>query len=144
MDLTVARPPAWIDRSMIVVSAPKPPPSGMAPNVVVTQEAYDEEMMALAPPARFAEFVRRQTAQMEAKLPGMRSLAHEEGRRGERATAQVLVAWDSPQARLSQWVRFIERPPERVVIATATCAEGEFDQFQAELARTLYSIDFPA
>ena len=143
MDIRVERPAGWVDRSMLVVSAPQPaPPSGVSPNLVVTEEAFGPDLLAYPGEDRLREFVRRQLVEMQAKLPKPELIDRRLGVQGGRRFSDVLIGWDAPQARLRQWVRFIDRS-EGAVIATATSAEREFLQFEAALAALLGSIALP-
>jgi hypothetical protein len=143
MDIKLERPKGWVDRSMVVVAAPPPtPPSGVSPNLVVTEEAFGPDLLAYAAEDRLREFVRRQLGEMREKLPKAELIDRRLGVQGGGRFADVLIAWDSPQARLRQWVRFIDRG-EGAVIATATCADREFDQFEGQFGPLLGSIAVP-
>ena len=118
--VTVAPPPGWFDKTMIVHSAPTAPGSPTAANIVVTRDAMgvDED---------FAAYCARQDKALRASLPGFAPEGARTGVLHERPAMQMLFTWTSAAGPLRQQATFIDAGARVVVSFTATAAADDFD-----------------
>ena len=112
----------------------------MLPNVVITRERFADDLPE-APVERIREFARRQVVDMEAKLREPQLVDRQLSRLKGHDAAQVRVSWRTDQARVLQWVVFVARTPQEVLILTATAAESEFAGFEAVFAEVIGSLE---
>lgn len=125
MDIRLPRPDHWVDRSMVVLSAPEPTEGGVAPNMVVTRDRLGPDDVG-EDKERIRSFADRQLGFMRDQLVDPVVHSRRLVRIADRRAAEVIVSWTSSGVRLTQLVTFIMRDQERVAIATATATEAEF------------------
>lgn len=141
LGVTMSCPPNWVDRSMLVMSAPAADRSGVAPNMVVTKDTASPTL----PPAgrdRLEALLDEQVARMRDGLVNLR----EEARRiDEQArSADVLVHWTSGQAAITQWVSFIDRGGGALTVVTATAGRDAWKDHEPTFRRMRESLTFTA
>jgi len=126
---------------MIVYAVPAPAPSsGIVPNVVITRDRF-EPFLPENSTERLASFVDIQVGEMQKRLREPQFLTRWTSRFKEMDVVQLRVSWLSDITRVMQWVAFIGVSSERVIIATASAAEAEFDRYKPQFAEALASID---
>lgn len=116
---TMPPPPGWVDRTMIVHSAPHDPARAMAPNIVVGRDA-------LIGGESFTEFCDRQSKVFRDSLPGFAEEEHESGQLNERTATRLIFTWTSGAGPLRQEAVFIDAGQGVVVNFTASAAEADF------------------
>lgn len=125
------RPDGWIDKTMIVYSAPPAPDRAIAANVVIARDA-------LAKGETFREYCTRQIDGFRATLPHFEREEERPGRIGEHDAFHIRFVWQSGAGLLRQQVFFIAAPAGVVVTYTATAAAEDFaaheETFDAGLA----------
>ncbi|QYE34722.1 DUF1795 domain-containing protein [Polymorphobacter sp. PAMC 29334] len=128
---TMPPPPGWVDKTMIVHSAPHDATRALAPNIVVGRDA-------LIDGETFAGFCDRQAAVFRDNLPGFAGDDRESGQLNERAAMRMTFNWTSGAGVLRQEVVFIDAGQGVVVNFTASAAEQDFeahsDLFHRQLA----------
>jgi hypothetical protein len=120
-DMRISCPPGWSDRSMLVLSADVPGPSGVAPNLVVMRDVMVPEVGGRAPDLR--RYVDRQ-------LDSMQSLADFvlEMRRSEdnNSLVETHVTWRSEGIPIRQWITYAGIGGDALIVATATAGVDDF------------------
>lgn len=141
LGLTMTCPPDWVDRSMLVLSAPAADRTGVAANMVVTKDTASPGLPP-AGPARLQALLDEQVARMRDSLANLR----EEGRRidEEARSAEVLVHWISGQAAITQWVSFIDRGGDVLTVITATAGRDSWKDHEPTFRRMRESLTFAA
>lgn len=137
MTTTLSPPDGWIDKTMIVHSAPHDPASPMAANIVVSRDA-------LLPDETFAAYCDRQDGVFRDNLPGYR---HEDRRAGilqARAATQIAFTWTSSAGPLRQQATFIDAGGGVVVGFTASAAADDFEKHRDLFNRQLAALRIEA
>lgn len=119
--VSAARPTGWIDKTMIVYSAPADPATPIAPNMLIARDA-------LGANETFREYCNRQIDGFRATLPQFHRENEGPGQVHGFDAFQILFNWRSGAGTLRQRVFFISAGRGVVVTFTATAA---FDEFQA-------------
>jgi len=130
---TLSPPDGWLDKTMIVHSAPHDPASAMAANIVVSRDA-------LLPDESFAAYCDRQDGVFRENLPGYQ---HEDRRTGvlqERTATQIAFTWTSSAGRLRQQATFIDAGSGLVVGFTASAAAQDFEKHRDLFNRQLAAL----
>lgn len=138
-DMSMDCPDGWQDRSMLILSAPAPGPSGVTPNMVVTRDPLPKDLPA-DPEQRMAALIDGHVAQMAEQLAGFAEVSRRVEMRNGTAFAELRVDWHNAQARLSQSLTFVDDGPERVVVATATAGRGEYADAEPRFRAMLKSF----
>lgn len=129
--VSALRPAGWIDKTMIVYSAPADPTRAVAPNMVVARDA-------LGGSETFREYCNRQIDGFRVTLPHFHREAEGPGQVHGYDAFQILFDWMSGAGVLRQRVFFVSAGQGVVVTFTATAAVDDFaDQegmFQQGLA----------
>lgn len=133
--ITVALDPpsGWVDKTMIIHSAPTEPGRAMAPNTVVGRDALGEG-------ETFASFCDRQKTVFADGLPQYHLKGERQGLlHGLLPATQLLFAWTSGAGELTQQASFIDVGNGVVVTFTASAAAADFaahqDLFNEQLAK---------
>ncbi len=128
---TLPPPPGWLDKTMVVHSAPPDADRALAPNIVVARDA-------LLADESFAAYADRQARVFRDSLPRYTGDEPQSGRLGERAAVRLAFTWTSAAAPLRQEVVFIDAGEGVVVTFTASAAADDFethrDLFNRQLA----------
>lgn len=141
LGVTMTGPPDWVDRSMLVLSAPAPDRSGVAPNMVVTKDTASPGLPT-AGRARLQAILDEQVARMR---DGLANLREEARRIDEQArSADVLVHWNSGQTAITQWVSFIDRGGDALTVVTATAGRDTWKDHEPTFRRMRESLAFTA
>ncbi len=122
--MTIVRPDGWHDKSMLILDADTPGPSGITPNLVVTRETAAESL-PVEPVARLEEYVERQLAQMQRALAGFVVVSRRHATAAG-TPAELQIDWTSDGTPLTQWVAYAVAGADALTVATATVAQGEF------------------
>ena len=127
------RPEGWIDKTMVIYSAPPQPGQAIAANMLIARDALGAE-------ETFREYCTRQIDGFRTTLPQFHRESEGPGRVEERDAFQILFTWMSGAGTLRQRVFFISAGSGVVVTFTATAAlddyaahEAAFDQGLADL-----------
>jgi hypothetical protein len=139
--IVLAQPAGWVDRSMIAFNAGSTPASGLAPNVVVTQDRFGD-VPEHGERDRIIRFAEKQIAEIKAKVPQVVLHERTKGYVAGRPAALLLLSWQGGGHRLTQRIAFIHRDTNRVAIFTATAAATDFSEYQARFEQALQSIQF--
>ncbi|KQO09373.1 DcrB-related protein [Sphingomonas sp. Leaf242] len=122
--VTITCPDGWLDKSMLVLSAAKPGPSGVSPNFVVTHEPMPDDLRFAAEDALNA-FVERQIEQMRTTLPGPVSIARRQAADAS-GLPELRVDWTADRIPLTQWIGYNQTDDGTVTIATGTAGKADF------------------
>lgn len=118
--VTGQRPAGWVDKTMIVHSAPLPPGQAIAANIVIARDA-------LGASETFREYCNRQIEGFRAALPHFHRRQEGPGRVHDFDAFQIEFNWMSGAGLLRQRVFFIAAPEGVVVTFTATAADEDYD-----------------
>jgi hypothetical protein len=137
--INLVQPDGWNDLSMIVYSSREKTGSGVAPNIVITQQDYADVPVAGAG-SRIERFAEKLLADIRTKLP--EAFVHVRRRQlvAGLPAANVIVSWLSGSQRLIQSVTCIERNASHVVIATSTAAAHEMEYFKQQFEEILRTL----
>lgn len=121
--MTMACPPDWQDKSMLILTATTPGQSGVSPNMVVTRDALPEGPTDAA--SRLEMFVEQQLELMRAQLtelepPSRRSAT------ASNATAEIKINWVSQGIPVTQWINYAVFNEAEITIASATAGRDDF------------------
>lgn len=136
--MKIACPPGWIDRSMLILNAGQPGPSGVAPNLVVTREPIPDDLPEDRV-ARLEAFVDRQLEQMHAALAGLDEIDRQTATASQ-WSAEVRIDWVSGETPLSQWITYADAGDETFIVATATTGRGDFAAVKATFQAMLQTV----
>ena len=141
-DVKMAGPDSWIDRSMLVFSAPPhSTSSGIAPNIVVVTEKLQQP--ALSDPAGFiANYGRSHLATLEKSFVDFSQHGEFERVVATRSAFEVRVSWDNQGIRIAQLVVFILKNKSEVVIFTASASADEYYQHAQHFEHAIASLRF--
>ena len=123
---------------MLIFSAPAPGAGGVTPNLVVTR---DQRPRAASghPVTRMEALLDAKIAEMQDNLVGFRLLDRRVLPSDGAATAEVRVAWNTPQAPVAQWVTFVENQDELIVV-TATAAREDFPDVEPTFRQMMSTL----
>ena len=121
--MAIACPPGWHDKSMLIVNADTPGPSGVSATVVVTRETDIADLPAERA-ARLEAFVERQLDQMAGALAGLAVIERIHAT-DEQWTAELRIAWQADGVPLMQWITYADTA-DAVLMATATAGHADF------------------
>jgi hypothetical protein len=131
--VTGKRPEGWVDKTMVIYSAPPQPGQPIAANMLIARDALGAE-------ETFRDYCNRQIDGFRATLPQFHRESEGPGRVEDRDAFQILFTWMSGAGTLRQRVFFISAGSGVVVTFTATAAlddyaahEAAFDQGLADL-----------
>lgn len=129
-----AQPPeGWIDKTMIVYSAPDAPGRAMAPNIVVGRDA-------LATGETFREYCNRQVDAFRTSLPHFHREDEGPGRVQDLDAFHIRFTWASGAGTLRQRVFFISAGSGVSVSFAATAAAEDFASHEAAFEAALASL----
>lgn len=129
-----ARPPEdWIDKSMIVYSAPDQPGRAMAPNIVVGRDALGAD-------ETFREYCNRQVEAFRNSLPQFHREEESPGRVNEFDAFQIRFTWASGAGTLRQRVFFISAGSGCAVSFAATAGIDDFAEHEPAFDAALASL----
>ncbi|MGI4876215.1 MAG: DcrB-related protein [Janthinobacterium lividum] len=125
MTVTTTMPPpqGWVDKTMIVHSAPHDPAQALAPNIVVGRDALIEG-------EKFADFCSRQAAVFRENLPGYAEEERESGQLDGRTAMRLNFTWTSGAGPLRQEAVFIDAGEGVVVNFTSSAAADDFETYR--------------
>lgn len=118
--MTIATPPGWQDKSMLVVSAEEPGPSGVTPTLVVTRETSGEPPQDGA--SALETFVDRQIDQVRVALSNFSEASRRRAGVAD-PSAELVIDCLSAPARTDQasaawaWRNSIAPPPRRTAVS---------------------------
>lgn len=120
--IRIACPEGWTDRSMLVLTRPRP--SGVDANLVVTRETPDGA----------GDMSQRIEAHVDAQVAGWRRLEgfREVARRHATPAdpiAEVHIAWTAGEQPLAQQVTYAPADDATIIVAAATMAQTDVDAF---------------
>lgn len=127
------RPEGWVDKSMIIYSAPAQPGQPVAPNMLIARDALGEQ-------ESFREYCTRQIDGFRATLPQFHRESEGPGRVEERDAFQILFTWLSGAGTLRQRVFFISAGSGVVVTFTATAALDDYAAYEATFEKGLADL----
>ncbi len=136
--MTIACPDGWADKSMLILNAGQPGPSGVVPNLVVTREPVPDGLPADRA-ARLEVFVDGQLKQMHGALKDLTEVARQHATT-EQPSAELTIDWSSGTVLLSQWITYANAAGDTFVIATATAGRGELADLKPALAAMLETV----
>lgn len=122
---------------MLIYSAPGPAASGVTANMVVTKDKMPPNLPATLPD-RMHALLNHQAGEMRDRLARF----EEDWRNVDQTLplAEIKVQWAAPQGPVAQWVTFLEQEDGALLVATATCGRGEFDDHEPIFRRMLESM----
>ena len=134
--MQIACPDGWLDRSMLVLTAAQPGPSGIAANLVVTRELLDGTAHDPAGVARRLEaHVAAEIARWQGR-PGYEEIMRRHAT-PDLPTAELRLVWADEAVALAQWLTFTAVDATTIVVAAATAPRGDMavlePQFRAML-----------
>ncbi len=133
--MTIACPEGWLDKSMLVLSAAHPGPTGVSPSFVVTREALTDDPVP-GGTSRLHDFVERQIGQMHDTLPGVVVTR----RQASAASVDLTIDWTSDGIPLTQSITYADAGDDNVMIATGTAARADFDKAEPVFRTMLQSF----
>ncbi|GAJ30088.1 DcrB-related protein [Acidomonas methanolica] len=140
----VTSPAGWKSRVLEIHSAPQPtPPSGIAPNVVLTRET----LPGGAPDQRPDQLMAYVRSQIRAMTPHLRDPLFDPPEKlilRDVPVIRVNVTWMSGALRVRQWIVFYPLGNDHVLVATATAADAEFRDHARSFAALLGSVTLSA
>ncbi|MGH6613465.1 DcrB-related protein [Sphingomonas sp.] len=126
-----AEPPAgWIDKSMIIHSAPLADGQTIAPTIVIARDA-------LGGRETFREYCNRQIDGFRVTLPQYFRESEGPGRLHERDAFQIQFMWASGAGTLRQRVFFISAGSGVVVTFTTTAAADDYARHEPVFEQSL-------
>ena len=125
---------------MLILSAPAPGQSGVAPNMVVTHDKVPPDLPPQHP-ERMHALLEKQVSEMREKMNGFKELWRNVD--GTYPVAEIMINWVTPQAPVGQWVTFAELTDGRLMVATATAGRDEFDEHHPTFRKMLESLSQP-
>jgi hypothetical protein len=132
IQVTAQRPTDWVDKSMIVYTAPAEP-GASAPNMVVSRDA-------LLPGETFREYCNRQVDAFRQTLPRFAREDEGPGRVHDLDAFQILFTWTSGAGPLRQRVFFIAAGSGVVVTFAATAPADDFARHQGAFEQGLAGL----
>lgn len=132
-------PEGWSDKSMLIYSLPEPAKSGVAPNIVVTEDSL-AGCDGTDDAARLSSFAAKRFDEMKANLPDPAFHEHRLLTFNGKPAAQILVSWQNGRIRLTQLVVFIASGGEKVIVATSTAADSDFLEHRPVFEKALSSL----
>ena len=136
--MSLACPPGWQDRSMLVLAGDRPGSSGVSPTLVVTREPVTENLLA-QPGGALEAFVDRQLDAMRRDLSEFVEVARGPAEVSSSAT-ELKIDWESSGVPLRQWILYACPNGSEVVIATATAGRRDFNDMQETFRAMLASL----
>lgn len=140
LNMTMASPPGWVDKSMLILSAPGPAASGVTANMVVTRDV----MPAGLPdglPQRMNALLDKQAVEMRERMARFQERWRNVD--AHHPVAEILIDWAAPQGAVAQWVTFADLGEGALMVATATCGAAEFDDHAPTFRQMLQSLSLP-
>jgi hypothetical protein len=120
-------PEDWIDRTMVIWSAPPIAGQQVTPNIVI---AYD----TLGVGEDLAEFVNRQLKQLMTKGKSFHLDVRRDTLLDARAAVELVFRWDSGTGMLKQRQIYSSLPDRRVVTFVHTAGGADFDRADPQFA----------
>ncbi len=120
--MTIARPEGWLDKSMLVLSAERPGPTGVSATLVVTLEPAPE---GLGPAAALEQFVDRQLDGMRVTLDGFAEVSRRHAEAAD-PTAELTIEWLSSGIPITQRLWYAHADAATLKVATGTAGRGDF------------------
>jgi hypothetical protein len=139
-NMTMASPPGWVDKSMLILSAPGPARSGITANMVVTRDVVPPGLPD-ARPLRMHALLDKQTAEMRERMARFQERWRNVD--DHHPVAEILIDWQAPQGAVAQWVTFADLGDGALMVATATCGRDEFDDHAPIFRQMLQSLSLP-
>lgn len=133
INVTAHRPDGWVDKTMIVYSAPPEPGRALQANMVVSRDA-------LLAGETFREYCNRQIAGFRSTLPAFEREGEGPGRVHDHDAFQILFTWTSGAGKLRQRVFFIAAGGGVAVTFAATAAADEFAEHERAFERGLAGL----
>jgi hypothetical protein len=127
------RPDGWVDKTMIVYSAPPAPGQVIAPNIVIARDALGAD-------ETFRDYCNRQIEGFRATLPHFLREEEGAGRVREHDAFQIRFLWQSGAGMLRQRVFFIAADAGVVVTYTATAAADDYAAHEPVFERGLAEL----
>jgi hypothetical protein len=132
-DFEIDLPDDWIERSMIVWSAPSMPGRPVAPNVVI---AYDKPRTG----ENLGGYVNRQLAELSAKAQKFQLDLHRPVKLAGRPAVETIFRWESGGSVLKQRQLFSLLSGERVVCIAGLAAGEDFAAVEPAFLAILNSL----
>ena len=133
-DVRFEPPPEWLDRSMIVWSAP-PQGGGVPPNLVV---AYDQ----LRAGEDLEAYVGRQLNELFRTAKDFRLASRQPVRLAGREAVEVTFSWAAGAGTMTQRQTFVALPDGRAISVASTAAATDFDRFAPLFQSVLSSFEW--
>ena len=122
----IRTPNGWIDKSMLIMSAPGPGAHGVTANLVVTQDSMPAGLPA-AGQQRYDALIDLHYNQMRDQLTRCKALERIASPDQNPPFGEISVEWVAPQGPLGQWVRWIEAGDNRMLVATGTAGRDDLE-----------------
>ena len=126
-------PPGWIDKSMIIYSAPPVEGRPVAPTIVVARDA-------LGARETFREYCNRQIDGFRVSLPQFFRESEGPGRAHDLDAFQIQFLWTSGAGPLRQRVFFISAGSGVIVTYTSTAAADDYAAHEAVFEQGLSRV----
>ncbi len=120
--MTITCLEGWLDKSMLVLGAAHPGPTGVSPSFVITREMLPDDP-APGVASRLHDFVERQIGQMQDVLPGVAVTR----RQASGSWVDLRIDSLSDGIALTQSITYADAGDDNVMIATGTAARADFD-----------------
>lgn len=137
--MTMACPPGWLDKSMLIMRAEAPGESGTTPNIVVTRDRMPTDLPA-APTERMHALLDRQVAEMKTKLAGFVEISRAVGGAEPTIRGELKVGWTSGEADLTQSLTFVDAGDGDLLVATGTAGRSDFADAEPRFNAMLQSF----
>ena len=121
--MVIACPPGWHDKSMLIINADTPGPSGVSATIVVTRDTAIADL-PIERAARLEAFVERQLEHMDAALAGLVVVTRVHAT-DVQWTAELTIEWQADGIPLTQWITYADTG-DAILMATATAGRADF------------------
>lgn len=132
-DFRIEAPDDWIERSMIVWSAPPMPGNALAPNVLI---AYDKPRVG----ETLVSYVDRQMKDLGAKAQRFQLELRRDVTLSDRPAVEVMFRWDSGGGFLKQRQLYSLASGGRVISIVNTARQQDFDAAEPKFLSVLNSF----